>query len=153
MGAPTPTARIKPAGTYLYDGFATKITFATNPSVRLWEISITPPGFDGGKPIDTTTMFNIALRTMALRQLKEMTEAKFEVAYHPGSLSDIIALINVATVVTLTFPNGKTWCFYGGLTKFEPGQLEEGALPKAACTFTPTTQDTAGAEQLPVYGT
>lgn len=153
MPAPTPTARQTPTGQKMDDGFSTKITFAADPDVALWEKSITPPGLDGGDPIDTTTMFNTDLRTKALRQLMEMKESSFTAAYRAGTLPQLIALINVLTVITLTFPNGKTWAFWGGLTKFEPGPLEEGTFPEATCTIAPTNEDTAGNEQLPAYGT
>lgn len=153
MGAPGFVKRQTPTGTKLNDGFVTKIAFAAKPNVNLWEKTITPPGLDGGAKIDTTTMFNQLLRTYALRQLKEQTDMSFTCAYDPGVLTDLYALVNVPTTVTVRFPNGRCWSFFGGLTKFEPGALEEGKQPEATVTVVATNQDTSGNEQSPVVGT
>jgi hypothetical protein len=152
MAAPTPTARIAPVGTKMDDGHGSFITFAADPNVSFWEKSITPPGVEGGDAIDTTTHWNEELRTMALRQLKTLTDGSGTVSYDPAVLPQIIALVNVPTTVTYTFPNGDTWCFFGGLRNFAPGELVEGTPPEASITVTPTNVDpTTGDEELPVY--
>lgn len=147
MAAPTPTARGTPSGKKLNDGFSSKITFATAPTVALWEKKVTPPGLDGGDPIETTTMFNVTLRTMANRQLKTMTNMTFTAAYDPICYTTLLGLVNVPTTITVKFPDGSTVAFFGYLQKFEPGELSEGAQPEATCTIVPTNTDTTGNEQ------
>lgn len=149
MGAPSPTSRSTPVGIRLRDGHPTKVTFAADPDVSLWEISATPPGVDGGDAVDTTTMWNTTYRTKAPRTLKELTDSSFKAAYDPAVLTQIIALINVATTITITFSDGSTWAFYGYLKSFEPDEITEGEMPSATCNIIATNTDTSFAEQGP----
>jgi hypothetical protein len=141
MAAPTPTARQTPAGIRLDDGFSAKITFAADPDVSLWEVEVTPFGADGGDAIDTSTQHNTVWRTKSARALKEMTDGSFSAAYDPAVITQLVALINVETTVTYTFPDGSTWAVYGYLRSFTPGALVEGAMPMADCVLTPTNYD------------
>jgi len=150
MAAPTPTVRQTPGGIKLDDGFSTKYTFAADPDLEIWEKSVTPPGYDGGDAIDTSTMWNTKLRTFNPRKLMTMTEGSFEGAYDPTCYTSILALINVETTVTVTFPDGSTVAFFGYLKTFKPNACEDGTQPTAACTIQPTNQDSSGAEQDPV---
>ncbi len=151
MSAPTPTARGTPAGIHLEDGFSSKITFASNATLSLWEKSINAPGLDGGEPVPQTTMFNTVYRTMAPRKLKTLTPHTFMGAYDPNIYNLLISQINVKDTVTITFPDGSTLAFFGFLQKFEPGPLVEGTQPEASCTVVPTNADpTTGAEQSAV---
>ena len=151
MAAPSATARQDPGGIRIDDGYRTLITFATDPDVQLWEKSIKPPGMDGGEGIDTTTMHNDTYRTKSPRQLKSLTESTFTAGYDPVIYTSLIALINVETTITITFPDGTTLAFYGYLQKAEQSELKEGEFPEVTCTFTPTNQDpTTGDEEAPV---
>lgn len=151
MAAPTPTVRGTPSGIKLKDGFRTKITFATDDNIEFWEKSVKPPGIDGGDSIPQTTMHNVDWRTMSPRQLKTLTESTTTVAYDPLLYTSILALVNVETTVTVTFPDGSTLAFYGFLQKFEPGDLKEGEQPEATVTITPTNFDpTNHVEAAPV---
>lgn len=141
MAAPVPSVRQTPVGIKLKDGFSTKITFAADPDVSFWEKTVKPPGIDGGDPIEQTTMHSIAWRQMAPRQLRTLTESTTKVAYDPAVYSQIVALINVETTVTVTFPDGSTLAFYGFLQKFEMDDLQEGTQPEATVTLTPTNFD------------
>jgi hypothetical protein len=147
MAAPTPTARGTPSGIRLRDGFSTKVTFATDSTIELWEVEVTPPGLDGGDPIDTTTMFNTSKRTMGHRQLRTLTEFEFQAAYDPACYDALDALINVDTTVTVTFPDGGTLAFFGFLQKVEFESIKEGEMPKLTATVVPTNTDSSGAEQ------
>ncbi len=150
MAAPTPTVRQDPAGIKLEDGYRTLVTFASIPTASLWEISITPPGLDGGDPIDTTTMHNDTYRTRASRALKTLTEFTFTAAYDPNYYNQLLSLVNSNDTVTVTFPDGSTLAFFGFLQTIEPEELVEGEMPKVTVTVCPTNTDTAGAEQSPV---
>lgn len=154
MSAPTHTTRVEPTGSRLDDGYRTLITFAVDPDIKIWEKTVTPPGFDGGDPINTTTMHNDDLRTFSPRALSTMTGSKMTVAYDPAAYPQIQAIINVATTVTVAFPNGTKLSFYGFLQTFETGDMAEGAQPEATCVIGVTNQDpSSGAEENPVYGT
>ena len=150
MPAPVATARQDPAGIRLEDGYRTLVTFASIPTASLWEISITPPGLDGGEAIDTTTMHNDTYRTRASRALKTLTTFTMTAAYDPNYYNQLLGLINYNDTVTVTFPDGSTLAFFGFLQSIEPGELVEGTMPTATVTVTPTNTDQTGAEQSPV---
>lgn len=141
MAAPVAVARQAPAGIRLDDGFSTKISFAQDPDVSFWEMTVQPPGIDGGDAIETTTMHNTAWRTMSARQLKTLTEASVTAAYDPNVFNNILTLINFETTVTVHFPDGSTLAFYGYLKSFEPGDNTEGEMPEATVTIVPTNYD------------
>jgi hypothetical protein len=152
MPAPTPAARTLPTGKKLGDGFPTLISLKLKPAITFWEKTCKPPGMDGGEPVDNTTMHNVAMRTSAPRKLKTATSATATVAYDPKVLPEIIASINIPDTVTYHFPDRSSWCFYGFLQSFEPGDCAEGAQPEATATFAQTNTDPVdGTEQVPVY--
>lgn len=154
MAAPTPTARLESGFAPLGDGFSTKVTFAADPNVSLWEKTVQPPGMDGGDPVDTTTMFNGTYRTMRPRSLITLTEHKFTAAYDPVIYIELLALVNVETTITVTFPDASTIAFYGYLKAFEPSDIEEGTQPEGDVTIVPTNWDaTNSTEEGPVVGT
>lgn len=149
--APVPTPRVDPTGIKLDDGYRTLVTFAFDTNIEFWEKTVTPPGYDGGDAIDTTTMHNDTYRTMSPRSLKTLTEFEMTAAYDPSLYTAALALINRETTITVTFPDGSTLAFYGFLKGFEAGTLEEGTQPEVTLTVVPTNQDpTTGAEEAPV---
>lgn len=150
MAAPAATVRQAPAGLMMEDGFPTKYTFERFPAVSFAEKSCQPPGIDGGDAIETKTMHNVTWETMAPRQLMKLTEGKITAAYDPAVLSTIVQMINVNDVISVTFPDGTTWAFWGFLQKFEPSDMSEGEHPEADITIVPTNRDNDGAEQGPV---
>lgn len=151
MSAPSTTARQTPTGLRLTDGFPTKIAFAADPDVSFWEMTVKPPGLDGGDAVNTTTMHNVTWRTMAPRQLVTLTDSSTTVAYDPDLYNQILALLNVVTSITVHFPDGSTLDFFGFLRKFEAQELKEGEMPQATVDIVPTNYDpVAGTEQAPV---
>ena len=152
MSAPTPVVRQTPVGEKLKDGYQSLIAFAADPDISIWEKTVQPPGLDGGDPVDNTTMHNTSLRTSAPRGLKTMTNSQMTVAYDPQCLLQLLALINVETTITVAFPDGSAWSFYGFLQSFEPAENEEGTQPEATCVIVPTNTDpTTGEEEEPIY--
>lgn len=146
------TVRIAPVGIRLGDGYQSLITFDADPNVSLWEKTVKPPGVDGGDAIDTTTMWNEVVRTKSSRALKEMTDGGMSCGYDPRVLDQIIALINVETLITTLFPDGSRWEAYGFLKSAEPNNLEEGTFPILDCVIVYTNTDPAdGSESLPNY--
>lgn len=151
MTAPTVTARQAPTGIRLDEGHPTFITFAADPDVSFWEKTVTPPGLDGGDPVDTTTMHNTRWRTRGARVLITLTDSGTTVAYDPLFYSQALALVNVETSITVTFPDGTTYSFYGFLRTFEPQEISEGEQPEANISITPTNKDpVTGDEEDPV---
>lgn len=151
MTAPVASTRIAPVGIMLENGYRSLITFAADTNVSLWEIDVTPPGMDGGDAIDTTTMWNNSVRTKAPRALKTITDGSINCGYDPVVKTQLLALVNVNTTITITYPDGSTEAFFGFLKAATPNSLAEGTLPQMACTFVATNSDPIpGTEQVPV---
>lgn len=151
MAAPSHTNRSTPVGIKMDDGHSTKIAFALDPDISFWEKTVTPPGLDGGDPIETKTMHNTRWRTKSPKALVDMTEVSATVAWDPAVYTQILAILNVEGSITVHFPDGSKYTFYGFLQKFEPGEHQEGEQPEATVTICPTNQDpTTGAEEGPV---
>jgi hypothetical protein len=141
MAAPAPTARGTPTGIKLVDGYQSLITFGDEIAINLWEKQVTPPGIEGGEPIDQTTMHNVTWRSQAPRSLKELLQTQMTVAYDPGVYDSITGHINVIQTFTVTFADGTTYAFWGWLRSFVPAALVEGTQPEATCIIEPGDQD------------
>ncbi len=141
MAAPSATARGTPSGIKLEDGMFSKVTFAGNPTISLWEKTAKPPGCDGGDAIDQTTMHNATYRTAASRALITLTGASFKAAYDPNVYTSIISQINSEQVITQRFWDGSTLAYYGFLKSFEPDEMQEGSQPEATVMIVPTNFD------------
>jgi len=152
MAAPSSTTRATPAGIKLDDGYSTKIAFSRDSNVSFWEKTLSPPGLDGGDPIDTTTMHNLDWRTMSARQLATLSEFTCTAAYDPNVYNDIINnLLNQEGSITVHFPDGSKLDFFGYLRSFQPQDVAEGAQPEAQITIVPTNYDpTNNVEASPV---
>ena len=158
MAAPVPTPRtLALTGFRMPDGFRSLVTLQNSPAIQLWEHAaggVKPPGFDGGEPVNTTTMHNNAWRTKRARKLKEMTPCTFKAAYDPDVLPAVLQQINLEQSITFLYPDGSTLAFWGFLQKFESGGMEEGKMPEADCTVVPTNVDPVGnpgGEDGPVF--
>jgi hypothetical protein len=137
----------------LRDGFSTQISFAENPTVKFFEITVQPPGIDGGGANDTTTMRNTALRTMQPKQLKSLTPMTFSASYDSEvfDVDEVFAMINVNQLITILMPDGSEYAFWGFLNSFIPGAHQEGSQPVATLNIIPTNQDDDYVETDPVY--
>src|SRR4051812_20762366 len=134
MAAPTLSTRGAPSGIRMEDGFPTKLSFAANPTVEVWERSIKPPGMDGGDPIPTSTMHNLAVHTFAPRSLIKYDPISVLVNYDPNVYLSLKALVNVRGSITIRWYDGSTLTFYGYLQKVEFSELKEGDEPEATLT-------------------
>lgn len=143
MADPSPTARSSPTGIKLPDGFVSKITFSQDVDINLFEYTTKPPGIDGGEPIDQTTMFNAAYRTMAARQLKTLMPVSYKCAYDPQVVTEMLAQTNVNQTITQSFFDGSTLAYYGFPQKIEFDELVEGTRPSCTVTIVPTNFDPA----------
>lgn len=148
---PSHTTRVVPTGFKMPDGFKAVLAFALKPTIRLWERDLTPPGFDGGEPINTTTQHNVAWRTLFPRALKTMTPFTFVAAYDPDVINDILIYLNRNQSFTFWYPSGDSIDFWGTMNKFEGQEMKEGEFPLATITITPTNTDNNMGEAGPVF--
>ena len=137
----------------LDDGYQTLITFSASSSgvEVFWEKAVTPPGVEGGGPNDTTTMRNEVYRTTSPKNLITLTSGSFTAALDPAILDELIAMVNVNQAITITFPDGSTWVFWGWINEASPGEFVEGEQPTIDITIEPSNQDAVGDEIAPVY--
>jgi len=133
------------------DGYQTLVSFAADPTVLFYEKTVTPPGVDGGGEVDTTTMLNSTWRTRNPKALITLSNGSMTVAYDPACYPEIVALANVNTLITVTFPDGSTLAFWGWLNSFTPGENTEGEQPTAEIEVVPSNQNDSGVETAPVH--
>jgi len=129
------------------DGYATTINVG---GTLFYEKVVTPPGVDGGGPIDITLMANTKWRTFAAKALMTLANASATVAYDPACYDEIIDLVNVNGSIVVTFPDTHTLTFYGWLNSFIPNECAEGGVPTAEIEIIASNQN-AGVETAPVY--
>ena len=146
MAAPTHTSRINPsvgegADIPLQDGHATLVTLGANADIAIWEKTVTPPGYDGGDPIDLTTMHNIVYRTSGPRALVTMTDITMTGLYDPIMYTEILARVNQEDTITVTFADGTQVSFFGFVQSFTPQDHAEGTPPEAQILIHPTNWD------------
>ena len=137
----------------LHDGYSTTISFIEFPGIILLEKEVTPPGWDGGGAIDTTTMRNFLLRTRWPKALKTMTEVPIVAAYDPDVLdpNGSAEIVNVLQQIMLTFPDLSTIVFWGWVNDMKPNRHVEGEQPTLNATVIPSNMDTDGNEVLPLF--
>ena len=127
------------------DGFKTIISFA-NIALLYAEKDITPPGYDGRGPIDTSTMRNTKYVTKWPKSLIDVTNTMVTVAYDPLMLEQIRTQCNKIQFITVTFPDLRKASFYGFVNSFKPNPSKEGEQPTAVMEVVSTNQNPAGAE-------
>lgn len=155
MAAPVAAAaRVNPSTNPdipLQDGHPTKVALNSAPGIAIWENNATPPGVDGGDPVDLTTFFNTVWRSFAPRQLRTMTEMRLVGLYDPviwdedndtpDPGSNIIDATNRLDTITVFHPDGSTLAFFGYLRAFNPQEHVEGTPPLAEMVIQPTNWD------------
>lgn len=137
----------------LKDGFPTTIDFSASASAAqlIWERTVTPPGISAGGENDTTTMRNEIWRTKQPKNLKTLTNGQCVVAYDPKFYDEVNGMIGVNQQLTITFPEGDTYVFWGWIDEFTPGELADGTMPTATCTIIASNENDSGVETAPVY--
>lgn len=137
---------------FLEDGYSTLVTFDLDNAVALLEVSVTPPGYEGGDSIDVTTMRNTLYKTFAAQGLITVSESSLVVAYDPVVYGNIQSnLINKNGIITFTFSDGSSIDIWGYLKNFTPNECAIGERPTANCTVTPTNRNNSQQEVAPVY--
>ena len=137
----------------LDDGHQTLLSFsaATSGLTVFWEKEITPPGVSGDGENDTTTMRNAVYRTKAPKSLKSLTPGSFVAAYDPQILDEMISMVLVNQLITITYPDLSLWRFWGWIDEFAPNALVEGEQPTANITVIPSNQNQDGDEVAPDF--
>ena len=133
------------------DGFATLIEFDQDSDVQMWEKEVTPPGVSGGGENDTSTMRNTTWRTRSPKGLITLSDGSAVMAYDPAVIDEIIAMVNVNQLITVTYPDSSTLAFWGWIDEFVPNALVEGEQPTAEVTILPSNQDADGTETAPEF--
>jgi hypothetical protein len=152
MAAPAHTALGTQASPKLRTGFSSRMAFSLLPTFSVFVKEITPPDFDGGDPVENTTMENIAVHTNAPRVLVKVGQIKMTVEYALEAFTEIWSIINKEGSGTLYFPDGSYFDMFGNIQKFTPGGLSEGGEPTAELIWNNTCYDpTNKVEQKPVY--
>jgi hypothetical protein len=133
------------------DGHPTTVAFAEDATVKLDEKTVTPPSIEGGGENDVTTMLNVEWRTRMPKKLKTLGEMSLTAAYDPAVYPEIVAMINVNQLITITFPDSSTVAFWGWIDTFEPGEISEGEQPEADLTVIASNLNSTLVETGPVY--
>lgn len=129
-----------------FEGYATTIDLG---GVVIWELESTPPGIDGGNPINVTSMRNTLWETQLPKTLKKLTMAKFKCAFAGEAYNTLNALINVNRPMVITLPDGKRISAWGWLRKFIPDPLKEGEQPTADVEIEFSLVNNAGVLTVP----
>lgn len=138
------------------DGFSTTLSFSANPTLEFYEVEVQPPGWEGGEPIDTTTMRNTTLETFSPQALMSLTPITVSAAYTSDIFhltTGVKSMINVNQQVTVTLPDGATVVFWGYVKNFSPPSHVKGQRPLASLTIHPTNVNASKVETLPVFST
>ncbi len=93
-------------------------------------ITITPPGWDGGEAIDTTTLGNVKYRTKMAPTLIDIGAMSFTAEMDPAKIHD--APINLPGVIVITIPDIGTWTLQGYLKSITGDQMQVGE--RATCS-------------------
>jgi len=143
-----------PSGGIMEEGFSTTITYADDADVQMQVVTLTPPPLSGQGAIEITTMENTAWETMYPKKLKSLQPMSLTVAYDPAVFDEIVTMLNANQLITITFPDGATWQFWGFIDEFTPGAQEKGERPTADMTIIPTLVDDSSepfVETAPVF--
>ena len=144
MAAPSDTTRGTPSGIMLEEGLGCKIAFSRLPTFSVKELETKPPALDNGEPIKITTHFNSRYHTKVSQALIDLKPFTVKVQYDPNSLNQAITTLIGPTAdgaITVSFPDGTKYTFYGYLQIFDPDALVPGQLPTATLTIVPTCWD------------
>lgn len=158
MAAPTVTARSTPTGYWLDNGFRTKITFALDVDVSLWEMTVTPAGLENGEPIPQDSMWNTTWRIKRARELLELTPSQMTFLFDPDMRQQIQSFCGQETTITETLPDGSQVAYYGYLRSvtfqpLTPGQPGQGTAVIQPTQWDKTNKVEAGPTFVNVSGT
>lgn len=114
-------------------------------------VSIGAIGVDGGDPIDTTTLCNVAWVTKMAQTLKEVPDMPFTAWWDPTDFATIAALVNVNSQCVLTITAVGTITFWGHLRSWTPGETGKGEGVKTTGVIVISNRDNSNNEVGPVF--
>lgn len=152
--APTPTARGTPTGIPLYEGIPVKVTLSLNTTISWWEKTVKGSGLDKGPMIDISTQFNTARMTFYPRLLAKNDDVVIEAAWDPNVYNQFETICaspaTAATnIVTETYPDGSTYCYYAAPYKLERVVMKPGEQPMINVTLCVTNYDPVAHVEAP----
>lgn len=142
----------------LLDGQGLTVSFSIDTTIYFYPKNLTPSGWDGGGPNDITLLANTTYHTMAPKKLKMITALTGEGAYSTaglntnGDVGRFINMVNRNQEITVTYPDGASFTFWGYVDKIIPGQIVGGTQPTVTITIQPTMiNNTDCSETGPTY--
>jgi hypothetical protein len=136
---------------YLKDGYPFEITSSLKPSIKLRPKNLKPYGIDAGGGVNTTTASNTRWHTQYPKTLIKGTNITFESAFDPAVIDDVLDIIGVNQLWTITYSDGSEDDVWGWLDKFDRTNMTEGNQPTANCTVELSNQDNSDNEVAPVH--
>lgn len=112
------------------EGFSIIITLGGIVAPLFWEVEVTPPGEDGGDPIDTSHQRSVVYVTKAPQTLVEVDDMTVAVTLDPAAVPQVRAKINVPSTCILTWPDTYEIEYEGFVRSFRPnGAFSRGNRP------------------------
>ena len=139
---------------WIDEGFSTIVQFSNAPSgiiLYMQEKEVTPPAIEMGGELDTTTLGNIEWHTKSPKKLKMLGDTSMICRYDAAIYAQILTMIGVNTLVSITFPDTSTYQFRGWIDKFKPNVIVEGAMATANVIIVAANETAAGVETAPDY--
>jgi len=116
------------------DGYNIRISLV-NQGITLYEKNVTPPGVEGGDPINITTNDNGDFMSFAPRSRKQRTAAQAEVTYDDTDLDALEAAVDQSDDILVVWPDDTTKLDSGWVRSVIANQTQEGEQPTANITF------------------
>lgn len=101
-------------------------------------ITLTPPGYEGGDPIEISNLSNVRYKTKMAPVLIDIGDVSFSAEYNPTKLAT--APINQEGVIVITIPGWGSWTLRGYLKSIKADELKIGE--RATCTGEVTITNT-----------
>lgn len=140
-----------PVAGIVHDGHSTIVDFSLDETISFVEVSVRPPGLQGGGANDATNMRTTRWRTNFAKKLLTATPAEIMVQYNPVIYETIIAMFQINQKMTITMPDLSKVDVWGWIDEFTPDTNVEGKTPTGKIMFIPSNLDDTESEVGPLY--
>lgn len=156
MTAPVAVARTDPrtvgSPIWVPDGYRAKYTFGNVPTLALFEVSLTPAGFDMGEPIPQDHMWIDRWRIVRERKIITFTPATVKFMYDPAFKSLLNGIVGVNQTCSEYLYDGSSTAYFGIPKSFIFDEHVEGQPGTGTATIVPSNWDPSGkVEAGPVF--